>query len=138
MPSRQKSIKVCLCLPGNFIFVGECTFAYLSLAPELLPPCALDPSPSENLCMMRKPPIFSQYSHRGSSDPLCMSRCPFGISSPSHFLQPCISEMLLAFPPASVIRCKGGCDTKMTLLSPRMDFLQLTHIHTTAMHSLLI
>lgn len=82
--------------------------------------------------------VFPQRSHQGSSGPLCTPTCPFGIYSPGRFLQPCNSEVLLAFPSASVIGCKRGWDTKVTLLSPRMDFLQLTRGHSTAMHSLLI
>lgn len=95
----------------------------------------LESSHSKNLYTMHKLYIFSQHSHWGSSGPLHMSRCPFGIYSPSHFLQPCNSEGPLAFSSASVIRCKRGCNTKVTLLSPRMDFLQLTRMHTTAVHS---
>lgn len=82
--------------------------------------------------------LLSQHSHGGSLGPLCMSRCPFGIQCSSCFLQPCDSEVLLAFPSARVIRCKRGCDTKVTPLSPRMDFLQLTCVHGTAAHSLLV
>lgn len=98
----------------------------------------LDSSPSESLCVRHRLYLFSQHSRGGSLGPFCTSRCPFGICSPRHFLQPCNSEVHLAFPSASVIRCKRGCDTKVTLLSPRMDFLQLTCVHTTAMHSLLL
>jgi hypothetical protein len=93
---------------------------------------------NENLCRMHKLYLLPQCSHRGSSVPFCTSRCPFGTYSLSHFLQPCNTEVTLAFPSASVIRCKRGCGTKVTLLSPRMGFLQLTRVHTTVMPSLLI
>lgn len=78
---------------------------------------------------MHKLHLLPWCSHWGSFVPLCMSRCPFGTYSPSHFLQPSNSEVLLVFPSASVIMCKRGCDTKVTLLSPRMGLLHLTCTH---------
>lgn len=44
----------------------------------------------------------------------------------------------LAFPSASVIRCKRGCCTKVTWLSPKMGIRKLTCVHTTLMPSLLL
>ena len=121
-----KQTKGHLCLSGKCILglhVGPHASLWLL---KSHPAVHLDSSPSERLCVMRKLCLHSQHSHGGSLGPLCMSRCPFGIQCSSCFLQPCNSKVLLAFPSASVIRCKRGRDTKVTLLSPRMDFLQLT------------
>ena len=105
---------------------------------SVTPSVHLDSSPTERLCVMHKLCLLSQHAQGGSLGPLCMSRCPFGSQCSSCFLQPCNAEVLLAFPSASVIRCKRGCDTKVTLLSPRMDFPQLTRVHGTAVHSPLV
>lgn len=47
------------------------------------------------------------------------------------------SEQLLAFSSASVIKCKRGLEAIATLLSPRMDFPQLTRLRAAAVRSLL-
>lgn len=105
----------------------------LSLAPEVSPR-APDSSPSETV---RDAQAFtcSQHSHGGSLGPSARQDVHLASSVPvasSGF----VTWVLLAFPSASVIRCKRGRDTKVTL-SPRMDFLQLTCVHGTAVHSLL-
>lgn len=110
----KKLITPCLeeCILG--LHVGPC----LSGSWSLTPLCTWIPVPAETLCVMRKLCLHSQHSHGGSLGPLCTSRCPFGISVPVASSRPCNSKVLLAFPSASVIRCKEDDDTKVTLYPP--------------------